>query len=54
MPTPLFTDDEATDPAYRNIRDAKKGPLDFARWLANIFGESSSVMPTRNFAKKCT
>ena len=30
--TPLFTDDEATDPGYRNIRDAKKGPLDFARW----------------------
>jgi hypothetical protein len=32
MPTPLFPNDEATDPGYRNIRDAKKGPLDFARW----------------------
>jgi hypothetical protein len=32
MATPLFTDDEATDPGYRNIRDAKKGPLQLARW----------------------
>jgi hypothetical protein len=32
MLTPLFTEDEAFDVGYRNIRDAKKGPLRFARW----------------------
>src|SRR5258706_15043495 len=32
MATPLFTNDEATDPGYRSICDAKKGPLGFARW----------------------
>jgi hypothetical protein len=32
MAIPLFTNDEASDLGYRNIRDAKKGPLRFARW----------------------
>jgi hypothetical protein len=32
MLTPLFTNDEASDVGYRNIRDAKKGALRFARW----------------------
>jgi hypothetical protein len=32
MVTPLFTNDEATDPGYRNVRGAKEGPLRFARW----------------------
>jgi hypothetical protein len=32
MATPLFTNDEASDVSYRNIRYAKKGPLKFARW----------------------
>jgi len=27
MLTPLFMDGDASDPAYRNIRDAKDGPL---------------------------
>ena len=31
MATPLFMDGEASDPAYRNIRDAKDGPLRLAR-----------------------
>jgi hypothetical protein len=31
MHSPLFTNDEATEPAYRNIRDAKDGPLYSAR-----------------------
>ena len=31
MPTPLFKNDEPTDPAYKNIRDAKDGPLYRAR-----------------------
>jgi hypothetical protein len=32
MATRLFTNDEASDPGYRSIRDAKKGPLRFAQW----------------------
>lgn len=32
MVTRLFTNDEASDPGYRNIRTASKGPLRFARW----------------------
>jgi len=32
MVTRLFTNDEASDPGYRNIRAATKGPLRFARW----------------------
>jgi hypothetical protein len=35
MATPLFTDDKAADQGYRNIRDAKKGPLQVARWHCN-------------------
>ncbi len=31
MASPLFTDDNATDPAYRNVREAKSGPLYNAR-----------------------
>jgi hypothetical protein len=32
MATQLFSSEDATDPGYRNIRDAKKGPLQVARW----------------------
>ena len=32
MRTPLFTNDNATDAGYRNIRDAKDGPLYAARY----------------------
>jgi hypothetical protein len=32
MTTALFTDGEASDPGYRNIRDAKDRPLKSARW----------------------
>jgi hypothetical protein len=32
MATPLFTDGDASDPGYRNIRDGKDPRLKFAKW----------------------
>ena len=37
MRTPLFTNDEASEPGYRNVRDAKDGPLYAARVHCEYF-----------------
>jgi hypothetical protein len=51
MASPLFTNDEASDPGYRNIRDGKDPRLKLAKWHCQYLWMLLNGMPTKNFRR---
>src|SRR5689334_5627157 len=50
---PLFMDADASDPAYRNIRDAKDGPLRLARSRSTLPHGSKRANGERRLTISC-